>query len=283
MCVIVYKPTGVKMPTIATLKDCFDTNSDGAGYMFPYNDKVVIRKGFMSFKSFKKDLFHTAKTLNIDMENTPFVFHFRITTQGGVQKQLCHPYPICRDYVEMRKLNNTCDIALAHNGIISNCSTDSYFGYGRTGKWNPKTGRFDYDEPTVKLNFNDTMTFIKKYASLVIDNDLKFYENASKNELLDELCEYSKLAIMDKSGHVQLYGKFNEVDGVFFSNLNHVPTSPYRTYGRYGGYRSTTTSFRSTHDLCNGLLGNVTCDKNTNADPDCDSVGADDSLPWEND
>lgn len=216
MCVIVYKPTGKKLPSQNTLKKCFEHNPDGAGYMLPINDKVVIHKGLMTFDDFKKDIEHVLKVNKLDVTKTPIVLHFRISTQGGRQAGLCHPYPICRDYAEMRKLQNECDMALCHNGIISNCSTSDFYG----GHWDKKTKSW-VSGKRKQLDYNDTMTFIKDYASLVIDNDMYFAQNDAKCELLERLCEYSKLAVMNSKGFVKLIGQFFEKDGIYYSNLYH--------------------------------------------------------------
>jgi hypothetical protein len=215
MCVIIYKPKGIEMPSQQDLIKCFNTNPDGAGYMLPYNNKVIIRKGFMTFDAFKKDINEIVKKYNINPTKTPIVLHFRITTQGGVKKELCHPYPICRDYDEMRALASECDIALAHNGIISLTSESAYYG----GYWDNNTKKWVQGAKR-ELNYNDTMTFIKDYASLIIDNDLYFARNDNKCELLERLIGSSKLAIMTNRGFVKLIGQFNERDGVFYSNLN---------------------------------------------------------------
>ena len=217
MCVIVYKPTGVKMPTIADLKACFKANPDGAGYMLPYNNKVVIRKGFMTYDEFQKDILTFVRKHKIDPVKTPVVLHFRITTQGGVSAPLCHPYPICTSYDQMRKLHNESDVALVHNGIISLTSESEY----PLGHWDSKTKSYVYGERK-KLDHNDTMKFVKDYASLIIDNDPFYYKNPAKVTLLSNLMDassYSKLAIMSKNGHVQLVGKFANRDGVYYSNL----------------------------------------------------------------
>lgn len=214
MCVIVYKPAGKKLPSTSILKKCFKTNPDGAGYMLPINDKVVIHKGFMKFDDFRKDIEKVFKENKLNVLNTPVVLHFRISTQGGVQTGLCHPYPICRDYAEMRKLETTADMGLCHNGIISNCSTSGYSG----GHYDSKTKTWVYGKYT-QPDYNDTMTFIKDYASLVIDNDQYFAQSDNKCELLERLCEYSKLAIMNSRGFVKLIGQFFEKDGYYYSNL----------------------------------------------------------------
>jgi hypothetical protein len=214
MCVIIYKPKGAEMPSKQDLEKCFNHNPDGAGYMLPINKKVIIHKGFMTFNDFKTDLVATVKKYNIDVVNTPFVIHFRITTQGGVQQALCHPYPICDNYEQMRQLTSKCDIALAHNGIISLTSESEFFG----GYWDKNTRRWIQGKKRV-LQHNDTMTFIKDYASLIIDNDINFHKNENKCKLMERLISASKLAIMNKNGDVKLIGDFSLRDGSYYSNL----------------------------------------------------------------
>ena len=247
MCVIVYKPTNNKLPSKDTLKKCFEHNPDGAGYMLPIIDdngtsKVLIRKGLMTFDAFLKSLTSAFKKYAIDPIATPIVMHFRISTQGGVQKGLCHPYPVCEDYAKMRSLACLCNIGLCHNGIISRCSVSSYYGGShydyKTKQWiTPKQNIPDY---------NDTMTFIKDYASLIIDGDLKFANKANKVKLLERLCEYSKLAIMTNNGDVKLIGSFQEKNGIYYSNLLHEVT--YSNTGRYGGFKSTKDILANKYD-----------------------------------
>lgn len=210
MCVIIYKPIGKLLPKESILEKCFNANKDGAGYMLPINNKVVIHKGFMDFNSFIESIKSTIIDNNINVEKTPIVIHFRITTQGGVQKELCHPYPICDNYDNMRKLDNECNIALAHNGIIFRCSEHSY-----GGEWDSISKKWVRKE---QPKYNDTMTYIKDYANLIIDNDLYFARNSHKCELLERLCENSKLAIMNYKGFVKLIGQFSEINGIYYSN-----------------------------------------------------------------
>ena len=56
MCIIAIKEKGVAMPDLETLNNMWNNNPDGAGYMFPFDGKVHIRKGFMSLKSSLKTL-----------------------------------------------------------------------------------------------------------------------------------------------------------------------------------------------------------------------------------
>jgi hypothetical protein len=119
------------------------------------------------------------------------VLHFRITTQGGVKKELCHPYPLSSKMENLKQLYCSSDIGVAHNGIISLTS--------------------DHNK-----DYNDTMKFITDYLSLII-KDKKFYKDTDKLKLIERLCE-SKLAILDNTGHCQLIGNFIEDNGVYYSN-----------------------------------------------------------------
>ena len=54
MCIIVAKDRAGRLPTQDELKNCFNRNSDGAGFMYVKNDKVIIDKGYMTFNDFIK-------------------------------------------------------------------------------------------------------------------------------------------------------------------------------------------------------------------------------------
>lgn len=200
MCVIIYKPKNQDLPTIETLKKCIEKNGDGAGYMAPVNNQVIIHKGFNKLDDLLKDIQKLLSDNNLKIKDIPLVLHFRISTQGGTKKELCHPYPLTNDYARMRELKTTADIGIAHNGIIHLTSCYSQ-----------------------KVNYNDTMTFIKDYLSLIIGNDLYFDKRYNKMQLIKNLIgEYNKLAIMTKDGYVSLINKFYKVGGCYYSNLNHL-------------------------------------------------------------
>lgn len=48
MCVIVYKPKGVAMPPLETLRACWEHNPDGAGLMFQRAGASAGRRGAWS-------------------------------------------------------------------------------------------------------------------------------------------------------------------------------------------------------------------------------------------
>ena len=96
MCIIAIKEAGVAMPDLKTLQAMWDNNPDGAGYMFPMDGKVHIRKGFMEFNDLKNDLDDLAKVINI--KETPVIMHFRIGTHGVRRNPAnTHPLPCQRE------------------------------------------------------------------------------------------------------------------------------------------------------------------------------------------
>ena len=206
MCIIVYKPENANMPSKKTLRHCWDNNSDGAGYMFAHNDKVIIKKGFMSFKS----LYDSLRNDYTKFHDKSFVIHFRISTQGGVRRDLTHPFPLTENIDDMRLLRTTSDFGVAHNGVITLTSTSLY---------------------NTTITYNDTMKFISEYLSLIISKP-KDLENEKTLKLIQKLAE-SKLAIMDNSGKVTLIGAFTQNKGCFFSNTSYQAYKPITTTKTY--------------------------------------------------
>ena len=54
MCIIIAKEKYGRLPSEKELKNCFTNNSDGAGFMYVKNGKVVIDKGYMKYEAFIK-------------------------------------------------------------------------------------------------------------------------------------------------------------------------------------------------------------------------------------
>lgn len=209
MCICVEKPAGIKFPGKKTLKTCFDNNPDGAGYMYPFKDRVIIKKGFMTFNSFWKSLTETRKKYGDDL---PYVLHFRISTQGGINPECTHPFPLSPNMAELKKTRTFSSFGIAHNGIISLTSC----GYLKS------------------VSYSDTMTFITDYLTLIIKNK-DYYKDSDKKMLIKRLIDSSKLAIMDGGGHVELIGEWIEDNGVYYSNTSYKKTvkSILPTYTEY--------------------------------------------------
>jgi hypothetical protein len=214
MCIIAYKPQNVAMPSKKLLQICFNNNPDGAGYMIASGGNVIYRKGFMDFGGFYSSLTSAIKRYG---EDVPYVLHFRISTQAGVNKQCCHPFPLSEDMDELKQLKGRCDIGIAHNGIIS--LTSSY--------------------SKAKIDYSDTMKFITDYLSLIIRNK-NYYKDKNTLTLIDRLIDGSRLAILDSTGHCELIGHgWEESCGVYYSNSSYMaPKVAKYDYGyyHYGGY-----------------------------------------------
>ena len=213
MCIVVYKPKDKEMPNVEILRECFKRNPDGAGYMFAEDDKVVIKKGYMNFKSFHSAVMRDYGRLG---KHTPFVLHFRIQTQGGVNQECTHPFPLSKNMIDLRQLDVESSFGVAHNGIISLTSTSTYSQYYDA---DTRTYRYDYTKPT----YSDTMKFITDYLALIIKRN-DWYKDEDKLELIEKLVGYSnKFAIMDASGHTTLVGNFIEDNGIYYSNGTYQP------------------------------------------------------------
>lgn len=213
MCIIVVKKDNISFPKKDILKNCFDNNPDGAGYMLAVDNKVIIKKGFDTFNKFWKSLSKTRKTYG---DSLPYIMHFRISTQAHGRMDCTHPFPLSAKMGDLRALDTTCNIGIAHNGIISLTSSYGY-GYNKT------------------ITYSDTMEFITDYLTLIIENE-DYYKDQNKLKLIEKLCE-SKLAILDKNGHIELIGSgFVEDNGIIYSNTS------YKTYKIKATYVSKTTS-----------------------------------------
>ena len=120
MCIAVYKPMGADFPVKRVLKRCFYKNPDGAGFMVANGSAVEIHKGYMGFRSFWKALREVRYKYGDDKA---YVMHFRISTQGGVRQDGCHPFPLSKDMSDLRRLDCEADIGVAHNGILTGSHT----------------------------------------------------------------------------------------------------------------------------------------------------------------
>lgn len=101
MCIAIYKPEEIVIDR-ETLERCYNSNPDGAGYMFHKNDQLYVKKGFFDFNSFWKSYKRDQKK--------ECVIHFRIKTHGKINKDNCHPYLVNDKF------------AFVHNGVISGYS-----------------------------------------------------------------------------------------------------------------------------------------------------------------
>ena len=209
MCIIIAKDKIGRLPTEKELKSSFTYNSDGAGFMYVDNGKVVIDKGYMTYDSFIKH-YKTLLDKYNNFKNKSLVIHCRIGTSGRNTKGNTHPYPISDSVKELRSKHLSREnIGIAHNGIIK--------GYGTA------TG------------LNDTQEYISKYLYPLYYHYRDFYKN--KDILYQmELATNSKFAILDKTDTIYYVGEFIDDNGLNFSNNTYNYDYSYSNWTNYDWY-----------------------------------------------
>ena len=192
MCVICVSPQGTRQPGLSEIKRMFYRNPHGAGYMYARNGKVYIHKGFMDLDAYIAALREERFTARDSV-----VYHFRISTQAGVNPEMTHPFPLSNQLRHMRELDISCACGIAHNGIIR-LTTDPW-----------------------ERRYSDTALFITKYMSRI----LRSPDDLRNQEVLDKIYRLaeSKFAILDGSGYIATVGNFIEENGILYSNTSYLP------------------------------------------------------------
>lgn len=127
-----------------------------------------------------------------DLNALDLVVHFRFATHGTVSPGNCHPFPVTSNLKRMQKVDIAVSRALAHNGILHKFA------------------------PPKSLKVSDTMYFIYKNHKNLIrtlkDTDGKF--------------------ILMTGTKTQIFGKFVQEGGVFYSNNGYSTLSFAYNYGK---------------------------------------------------
>ena len=190
MCVICASPAGVRQPSIPEIERMFHRNPHGAGYMYARGGKVIIHKGFMNLDDFVTAILNEQFTALDSV-----VYHFRISTQAGVNPEMTHPFPLTNQLEYMKELDVKCGCGIAHNGIIR-MTTD----------------------PNQK-EYSDTALFIANYLTKYVLRPSDLHRETLLNTI--ETMIQSKMAILDRSGYIATVGEFFNERGLLYSNLNH--------------------------------------------------------------
>lgn len=210
MCIIAVKKAGIAMPDSKVLDEMFWNNNDGAGFMYLHEGMVHIRKGYMKFLDFSnaiKDIDN-----DIGLKDRPVIMHFRIGTHGKNVPENTHPFPVSENLHALQKTRLRTDIGVAHNGII-------YGTYPQKGE-------------------SDTMAYIRTQMALIKKIEPNFILNDTALRLIHNAVD-SKMAFLDRHGHIAMIGDFVEEDGIMYSNSSYKPRLDYRyndTSTSYGGY-----------------------------------------------
>lgn len=198
MCIIIAKDKKGKLPSMDTIKTCFEHNSDGAGLMYVDKGQVVIDKGFMNFRELEKKLEVLYKKFN-DFKNKALVIHCRIGTSGTNTRENTHPYCISTNYKDLHRTKIFCDLGMVHNGVIT-----------------------DYTPVDNKHNTNDTQEFIMKYIAPLYEHYRDFYKNEYIMSGLADITG-SRLVFLDTKENLYYVGDFVEDNGVKYSNTSYKP------------------------------------------------------------
>ncbi len=175
MCLLIYRPPNGIM-TKNVLRKGYSNNSDGAGYAYSYKGKLYSEKGFFSFKKFWNAY------RNIPKES-PALIHFRISSEGRINKENCHPFLIDKNH------------AFCHNGSVQ-----------------AKIGEKSED-------FSDTYLFNEQILKPIFSDpnniDKKFWLSPAFKWLMEEcIGSFNKMSILDNRGNCVI---FNECKGEWFS------------------------------------------------------------------
>jgi len=205
MCIIAAKASGVKLPTHEAFINMWYNNPDGAGLMYTKDGKVQIEKGFMEYEDFSTRLDELKQ--EIDTTATPMVFHFRIATHGGVNAGCTHPFPVTDNVTVLQKPKAKTMLGVAHNGII---------------------------DITPRKGLSDTMEYVAAQLFPLYKALPKFYDNKWALTLVKNAID-SKMALLTSDGDIHLIGKFEDDEGIKYSNHSYAYLWSYRG-GKFSSY-----------------------------------------------
>lgn len=193
MCVIGYKPHGVEPIDKETLKNCWKTNSHGAGYAWYDEEEKTwsARKGFMTWRHFWKAFKKQALT-----KEDCYIVHFRIKSAGAVTKGNTHPFPLVTNYTKMKKTKlDKVKTLVFHNGTCGQ-------GDGSA---------------------SDTMRYTKKFISPLMKRegkDMKFILSHILTETRDRW-------LITEGNSISRWGNWHDHEGCKYSNLIWKPYEKY--------------------------------------------------------
>ncbi len=184
MCIIAYAPNGGKIQD-ETIKMMFRNNPHGAGFMYKSESGLIeIRKGFMT----ADDLLEAYHEIPADAENA---VHCRLATSGRISVDCCHPFPVRADTRDMKKENDSAEIAVMHNGTITSCT--------------PAEG--------MKSDCSDTMIF----TAGLLSNLKTGLDNPYVKRSIEKIIGESRLLIFREEGGTLMFGRWYKKEGIFYS------------------------------------------------------------------
>lgn len=206
MCIIIAKnKKSSRVPTIEEVRNSFNYNSDGAGFMYVEDGKVTIDKGYMKLTDFLNRYQELLEKFN-NFEDKSLVIHCRIGTSSGNTPQNTHPYRVSGREKDLHRLKDSCELGVVHNGIIH-----------------------QYTPKSAKSSTNDTQEFIMRYLYPLYSNWREFYKSKAIRDGIADITN-SKLVFLDTNDDLYYVGDFIKDEGIMFSN------STYKSYN-YSTYK----------------------------------------------
>ena len=236
-----------KKPSLEILRKCHNKNGDGAGVAwFNVENKAQYRKGLIDADEVHKFVQHL---------ELPFVIHFRAASIGGKSLLLTHPFEISKE--SPLKLEGATDKLLFHNGHVSD--------------WDMYLAAANIDRVP-----NDTMSDTRAMAMIVANDNTKFLQRAKGHYVV----------LDSKDQNFYLFGRFDDEDGIAYSNLFWKYTSSSQSHYRSGNNATTTytpqgTAYSSDYygedgyfsDMgCCGFNGSGQSNKNTQTIPTIEAL-----------
>lgn len=183
------------MPSDKIISRCFEANQNGAGIMYRNENKIHIKKGFMTVDVLKTAITEIGQTINL--KKTDVCLHFRISTTGSSIPQNCHPFPLSNNIDDLKSLEIITDKGICHNGILT-----------------------DYSKlHNEKTDLSDTMYFSKMLSGV---ND-RFLQNVISAHAIN-----SRFCLMTARKTI-VWGLIND-KGLFYSNTSYKPSIAVNQY-----------------------------------------------------
>ena len=186
MCIIAVKAKGIELPKEAHLRNCENRNKDGIGIALIKDGttEIRIKKDFKDINEFIPWFYD-----NVKVEDTCMV-HYRLATHGLKDVGNRHPFPVTKNKELLRKPEVICQIAMVHNGVISQYGTH--------------------------VKFSDTQKFVLDILSdEAIKNNIT---NPAVQKLISHFLGGDRLAIMLANGEIFLWGSWETEGEIKYSN-----------------------------------------------------------------
>lgn len=172
------------------LRNCWDNNYDGAGFMYTDGEKIITHKELDSFDLYYKAYIDARKSF----PQSHMVLHFRISTHGGVTKANGHPFLVNEK------------LGFVHNGIISGMEQSTK--YSDTYMFNknilkPLPGDFVKNKDLLGF-IEDAIGSYNKLIFLGHDNEYEIVNEAAGH--WDNGCWFSNYSYTYSSGYVDRGG-----------------------------------------------------------------------------